>query len=206
MANFAGQLLQEGGQHGVQSIAKVIGVFLLFVTTNLLLFGFLIYKSGVGGGLFAALFGFLFTIYATYRAYSVVKINTAKFVYTHATPLFQRICTRIIERATLLYDTNAGTVEQVVALPTMLDEQFGNRCPRLIHKGVSLLLSRIPVTEILGSMKQNIASVDKDQAGRMLFERIDDYIQSIFERYSMKYVFWLLPVNVLLLLGIGIVF
>ena len=197
--------LFQGGKLGVQSIGKLAGVFVLFAVTNLVLLGVLYYQTGVSGGILGGLLGCLFTAYAVHRTYCVVLISAAKFVYVRSSPLFHKICMRIIEHASEL-DVNEKKREQVIDFSYMMSEQFGNRCPLLIRSGISLLLSRIPMTGMLSDMEQIIASGNREQAGIMLFEKVDHYVhKSIFETNTMKYFFWLLPTNVLLLLGIGMV-
>lgn len=210
------QLLLHSGKHGVRSVSKFIGVLALFIITNLCLFLFLLYRLFAYGyshdelawGIAGVLIGVLFTVYAGYRAYFVVLVDTAKFVYDRSTPLFQGICTRIVGHAFELYnaklDTGGKKLEQIIDYSSLLTEQFGKRCPRTIQRGISFLLARIPVVGMLLELKQVITDGDQERAGMMLHEKIDRYLhESLFEPTNMRFAFWLLPLNIIALIAFG---
>jgi hypothetical protein len=204
---IAAEMLLHSGKHIAVSTGKLAGVLVLFVLTNLLLSVFLFYHAGLFGKLVGVPLGFAFMIYAVIRAYTVVRIDTARAVYDQfLTPLLRQTCTQITERASQL-DTNGKTQDQVTDFLSALPEQFGNRCPRLIRNGISFLLSRIPVSEILSNMEQTISNGNQEQAGKMLFDNINGYVhKSIFQQNKLSAVFWILLANVLSLLLIGIIF
>lgn len=210
------RFLWHGGKYGARSAGKFIGVLALFAVTNLGLFAFFLYRLfayGYSHGdlswvLAGVLLGILFTAYAVYRAYFVVLVDTSKFVYDRSTPLFRRICTQIVGHARELYDSKhdigGRKLDQVIDFSSLVSEQYGKRCPRLVRNGISFLLTRIPVVGMLFELKQVITDGDREQAGIMLYDKVDRYLhESVFEPNNMRFVFWLLPINVVALIVFG---
>lgn len=212
------KLLLHGGKFGVRNAGKFGIVILLFAITNLFLFGFVLYRlfaysyshQELGWTLAAMLLGIIITIYAGYRMYFVVLTDMAKFIYSHSTPLFQEICATIVDHSSELYtkkiDADGKKLAHVIDFSTLLSEQYDNRCPRLIKRGILFLLTQIPVIEMLVGIKEVIADGERDQAKKILFQSIDRYLhKSIFNANNIHFIYWLLPINFVGVTTIGMI-
>jgi hypothetical protein len=213
------KFLLQGGKYGLRSVGKFISVVILFFVTNIILFLFLLYRlfaygythQELGWLICIVIFGILFLLYAGYRAYYVVMIDVFNLMYSNLSPFFHQLCGCIIDHSAELYASNIGKrggkkLEQIICFTSQLSVEFGKRIPRLIQWVFSFILNRIPVIGMLCDMKQTIESGDREKAESQLFGKVDQYIhESIFKPNNLRYIFWLLPLNILFIIVTGII-
>lgn len=193
------QLLRNGGKVGISGIGRLIGIIVLFCFVNLLLLIVAIYKQNIAAGGLVILLGLFCTVYAYNRAYSGIIFDLAKFVYQSASPLFCAICTQIVEQASKFSGKQSGSVriEDVINVQKLVEEKLG-KAPRIICKSISSILKRLPIANMLSGMQNVLASEGKEQAAILLHRKIDKYVEeAIFSRNTISWLFWLLPLNVI---------
>lgn len=217
------RLLREGGKLGLGSVSRLVAILALFVSVNLILFGYAAYKllwvayshSNAGILFFLIVLGTAFTAYAGYRAYFGVVLDIAKFVYGNSSPLFHSICGQIVDHASEFYskhssgvqsgmakiDPDGKNIAKIIDLQKIMTEKYG-KAPRLVRGGVSFVLNRLPIVGMLLELKDVLVADDgKTKATDLLHHKIDRYVEeSIFSQNTIRWVFWLLPLNVLAVL------
>ncbi len=208
------RLLREGGKRGLGSVGRLLGIMLLFGGINVLLFGYAAYRllwlayshQNVGTFVVSICLGLLCLAYAGYRAYFGVVLDLAKFVYQNASPLFHTICGRIVDHASELMTNRSATamdgkmMGKMVDVKNIMAEKYG-KAPRVLQNSVSFILKRIPIAGMLFEMKDVLTPDGKEKATEMLHQRIDRYVEeSLFSQNTISWIFWLLPVNVIVLL------
>jgi hypothetical protein len=189
------QLLRNGGKVGLSGIGRLAGIILLFGFVNLLLLIIALYKQNYAAGGLVLLLGLFCTIYAGKRAYFGIILDLAKFIYQNASPLFRAICEQIVEQAGKV--SGNGRVEDIINVKKLIEEKLG-KAPAIICKGVSLILKRLPIANMLSDMQNVLATESKERAAALLHQKIDKYVEeSIFSKNTISWLFWLLPLNVI---------
>jgi len=194
------RLLREGSKIGLGSVGRLCGILLLFCTVNLLLLGYAIYKWNIGAIALVMILGLLCTAYAGKRTYLIVILDLAKLVYKNTSPLFHIICAQIVEHISKFREKQAINIqiEKVINVQKIIEDKLG-KVPRIITNSVSFVLKQIPITNMLSDIQNVFVSGDKEQATAFLHEKIDKYVEeSIFCKNTITWIFWLLPLNVII--------
>jgi hypothetical protein len=211
LLNKPWRLIVEGGKFGIKSIKKFFGIIALFAITNTILFFYSIVCSFSTPFTFSKLFfvllvfliGLGITIYSGYRAYQIVILDTLMVVYKNLTPHFQKASALIVEKAASMLKANAnlkeGQLTKVIDVGQMINQHY-SKSPALLRKGITMILNRIPLLKILTEIKGDILSGNKAQASVKLYTKLDEFItDTIFGNNNTKWVWWLLPLNILIL-------
>jgi len=196
------QLLRNGGKVGLSGFGRLIGILLLFSIVNLLLLVYAIYKQNIIACILVVIIGLLCTVYAGKRAYLGIIFDLTKYIYQNASSLFHVICEQIIDQASKFSGKQSGNVrvENIINVQKIIEDKLG-KAPRIICKGISLLLKRLPIADMLSDLQNVITSEGKERVAVLLHQKIDKYVEeSIFSRNTISWIFWLLPLNVIVLL------
>lgn len=204
-------LIKEGGKLGLKSVKRFFIILLLFAFSNLLLFFFalsrLISANFEWRKLWLLLLIFLlgtgFTLYAGYKTYRYVLVDAMQAVYGNLTSFFYGISEQIIEKT---YGISGGKIDMHKNLNKTLD--FGKmvhskyrKIPKILRKGIVLMLSKIPVAGILLSLQNDITNNNKTEASTKLYQKIDQFISgNIFKKNNTLWLCWLFPLNILVLI------
>ena len=145
--------------------------------------------------------GILITIAGLYLTYKYLLIDGIKVIYESLTPFFQRLSSLLIDKTSDLIanKTNIGDqhIEKAFKTGNIIAEVYGNKTPKLVKKGASLIVKQLPFTELIGEAKNCLKDRDKEKASDLLFVQIDNYVKSsIIGNNSMKFLYWLLPLNI----------
>ncbi|OJJ17553.1 hypothetical protein BKI52_27205 [marine bacterium AO1-C] len=206
------QLIKEGGKLGVKGIKRFFGLLFLFGTINGLLLLVAVVKlllneinrnNLIGLGL-VALVGVVALYYTAYRAYQYVLLDTIRVIYENLAPFFQKVCSIIVDKTEKLFTSknslNNSTLAKTIDFSKLVYEQF-QKTPKFIRGGIVMVLEKIPFTGMLMEFKDDISEGRKEDASQKLFQKMDDFIQNtIFGSNNTQWVWWLLPLNIVVTL------
>lgn len=206
-------LLKEGGRLGITGVKRFFTVLFLFAISNTILFFYSIIRlfstgfefSKVGYVFVVLILGLIVTFYAAYRTYHYVIIDTIRVIYENVSPLFRKIADLIIDRAANLLQgkRKANISEQqlmkVLDFKSMVNSKF-QIVPNFIRKGIILILKKIPFIGMVIELEEEIQQGNKAEAGAKLHDKMDNFISDyVFGMNNTKWVWWLLPVNIIVL-------
>ncbi|MFV0304387.1 MAG: hypothetical protein ACK5IC_02755 [Moheibacter sp.] len=203
------KLLKESSKLGFNGVKKLITVIFLFSVTNLLLLFYAIYvlRSDYSSGklpytLLVLIIGIAVTIFAVYKTYQYIILETLRSLYDSMTPYVEGIANSIIDK----YETYSGKevnlsenqLARTLNYGIILSEKY-QKMPSLLRKSIVFLLNRIPVVGILLDLSDNMSNSTKEEASGILYSRINSYVyDSIFGNNNMKWIWWLLPLNIII--------
>lgn len=204
------RLLKEGGKFGIDGVKKMFTHAFLFGFTNFFLFLYAIYRffaselsvPHAGYILLVLAIGVGITAYAIYRTYNYLIINTLGALYANSSSFFQKIVAGIIDKVDGLIDgtkeVTDAQLQKAISLGNMVNEKYA-KMPGLFRKGMNLLLNRIPIVSMVMEIKGDLKTGDKAGASIKLYTKMDNFVtESIFGSNNTNWVWWLLPLNVVI--------
>lgn len=149
------------------------------------------------------LIGVLCTIAAVFFTYKYLLIDGIKVIYGHLNPFFKRLSGIIVDKvsnfATDKVHISDKHIEKAFNIGDVFAEVYGKRVPKLMQKGISYIVKRLPLSEFIFNIRDCIRDKEKEKASELLFEQIDAYIgQNILGGNNMKFLYWLIPLNIIL--------
>lgn len=205
------KLILQGGKNGVKGVRRFFTVVFLFMISNTILFFYAIKRLFTVDFEFnKLLFVFLVlilglgvTIYAGYRVYNYVIIDTIRVIYENLRSFFMRVCSLIIDKSANLLSGKEKITDAELAkkldVAKMINSEF-KKIPKFLRKGIIMILNKIPFLGMLIDLKQDIENGNKTQATAKLHNKIDTFIsENIFGNNNTKWVLLLLPANIIIL-------
>jgi hypothetical protein len=196
----------------VHGAKRFFSVLFLFSLSNTVLFLFAIVRAFSTDFAFSKLLylflvlviGICFTIYAAYRTYQYVVIDTMRVVYGDLAPYFQKVSEHLVDKVAGTIQGKVGLSDEQLTkamdLGNLINSKFTGT-PRFLRKGIVLILKRIPIAGMLLDLKEELSMGNKQAVSAKLYTQVDSFISgSIFGKNNTNWVWWLLPVNVLVLL------
>ncbi|AUC75531.1 hypothetical protein [Olleya sp. Bg11-27] len=206
------QLIKEGGKLGVNGVKRFFTVLFLFSVSNTFLFLYSINRlfstdfefRKLLVVCFVLIIGLSLTIYSAYRTYHYVVIDTIRVIYENLSSFFQKISQLIIDKVEHLFqgkvDLSDTKLTKALDFGTMVNSKY-QKTPKFLRKGIVLILNKIPFFGMLTDLKEDISKGNKVEASTKLYNKMDGFItESIFGNNNTKWVWWLLPLNILLLI------
>ena len=148
--------------------------------------------------------GILFTVFAIYKAYQFVLVEIFGYAYQQSSGLFHKLSDLIVENSEKILNksSNNKSVAQAIDYAGVLKEKF-ERTPKFLSKAVAFLLNRVPLLGMVKNVQSEIAQGNKEAASAQLYGEMDTFIsQNIFGSNNTKWVYWLLPLNIIVMLAI----
>ena len=205
------RLIKEGGKLGVNGVKRFFTVLFLFSITNTILFFYAIsrlflanFESGKIGFVFLVLIiGIGVTIYSAYRTYQYVVIDTIRVIYENLSSFFKKISELVIDKVegSLKGKVNLtdNQLNKALDVGKMVNSKF-QKTPKFLRKGIILILKKIPFVGMIVDVKEDILNGNKIEASTKLYNKMDGFISdSIFGNNNTKWVWWLLPLNIIVL-------
>jgi len=200
-------LLSTTGKFGLKGAKYFSGVFVLFGLLNIIFFSISIFKLKViesmplyiTGVVLVFLIGVGLTALAGYFTYKYLIIDGLKHAYKQMSPFFRKLSGKIVEQSGKVVDNNIKKEhrEKALNIGNMISEIYGRKVPRYVRRGISFIVNRIPYSDLILNIRDTIQNGDKDEASNLLYNEIDNYITySILGNNSMKWIYWLLPLNI----------
>jgi len=196
-------------KYGIKSFGKVIGVFLLFAFINfvcgILILSQWIYSSYTTENgklmLIVILLGIVFTVYATTKAYRNFIFDIMKSSYKKLTPVFKKLSSSFVQNSDAIrtgeFEVKQKEIKKVLRTGGFINEQK-QRLPKVLQKGVWLLLKQIPIIGMLAEIDETVRQENKEKASEELFHKMDTHIENkLLNQISFKWIFWLLPLNII---------
>ena len=203
------RLIKEGGKLGVKGVKRFFTILFLFAFSNTILFLYAVVRLFSTDFQFVKVFyillvlliGLALTIYASYRTYQYVIIDTIRVVYENLSSFFHKISELIIDRVEGLFqgkvDLTNNQLTKALDFGKLVNSKF-QRTPKFLRKGIILILNKIPFVGMLMDLKEEIMKGNKIEASAKLYHKMDGFISdSIFSNNNTRWVWWLLPLNIL---------
>ncbi|PXV63149.1 hypothetical protein CLV62_11531 [Dysgonomonas alginatilytica] len=204
------QLFKDAGKQSLKALKWFLIVLLSFGFPNIILFIVSILKYGsrpFGESslciIIILLTGLCFTFFALYITYKYLLIDTLSIAYQYLTPLFKKICVKIIDKVISGGNRLTGRhdIEKTLNVGSLMIEVYGKQLPSYVRKSVIFILNRVPFNDFLFNMQDDLKSGRKDSRtlSEMLYLQLDSYIiNTFFKGNSMKWMFWFLPLNIII--------
>jgi len=147
--------------------------------------------------------GVLCTVGGMFLTYKYLLMDGLKVLYSHLAPFFKKLSTVIIDKisdvATNKVHITGQHIEKAFNIGNIIVEVYGNKVPKFAQKGITFMVKRIPFADLIGEAKDSLKDQDKEKASNLLYSQIDNYINtSILGGSSMKFLYWLIPLNIVL--------
>ncbi|SHF68639.1 hypothetical protein [Dysgonomonas macrotermitis] len=199
-------LLKDGAKQSLKAIRLFSLVLLLFGFSNLVLFIIDIYKyynsivelSSLWLFL-AVLVGIIFTAIGLLFTYKYLIINTIDIAYKYLRPFFQKVCIKIIDIVVSKSNKVTGKdLHKTLNVGGIMLEVYGKKLPKYFQKALIFVLRKIPFGDFLIAMQNDLAqNNDNNSLSQILYNHLDKYITgNILGSESMKWIYWLYPVNI----------
>ena len=212
LLNHPWRLIKEGGKLGVNGVKRLFTVLLLFSISNTILFFYSINRLFSTGFEFSKLLvvllvliiGVGLTIFSAYRTYQYIVIDTLRVIYENLSSFFQRISELIIDKVESVFqgkaDLSNNQLTKALDFGKMVNSKY-QKLPKFLRKGIILILNRIPFVGMLIDLKEDILNGHKAEASTKLYNKMQGFIvDSIFGNNNTRWVWWLLPLNIIILL------
>lgn len=204
------ELIKDAGRQSLKAIKWFIIVLLSFGLPNIIFFIISLFKYSNRAlnessiCLFIVLFvGLISTAFALYCTYKYILVDTLHIAYKYLTPLFKRICVKIIDKVISGGNKLMGKrdIEKALNVSSLMIEVYGKKLPGYLLKSVLFIVKRIPFSDFLFNMQDDLKGGGKDSKAlsEMLYAQLDVYITNTFFRNnSMKWIVWFLPLNIII--------
>lgn len=204
------QLFKDAGSQSLKALKWFLIVLFSFGILNIIFFIISLLKYGnrpFGGSslyMLAILFiGLCSTIFALFSTYKYILIDTLGITYKYLTSLFKRICVKIIDKVISGGNRLTGKrdIEKTLNVGSLMIEIYGKQLPNYVKKSVIFILNRIPFSDFLFNMQNDLKSEKKDskELSEILYIQLDSYINNaFFKKNSMRWMLWLLPLNIII--------
>lgn len=196
------QLGKDAAKQTAKSAGLFVGVLFIFSLINIF---FLLYsfmgtdKAKVLYGIVTLLIGITVITFSVTTVYRYIVIDAVRVVYGYLTPFFKTICVKTINMA--IDKGNKLTkkdIEQKLNVGSLMIEIYGKKAPKYVQKGLLFILGKIPFNTFLVNMQQELSEKkDTRRLSEILYKQLNDYMTLFFNENSMKWVFWLVLLNLL---------
>ena len=214
LLNHPWKLIKEGGKFGVNGVKRFFTILFLFSISNTILFFYSISKlfstdfefSKIFYAFLVLVIGLGITIYASYRTYQYVIIDTMRVIYENLSSFFKKISELIIDKSEGLFqgkaDLSDNQLTKALDFGKIVNSKY-QKTPAFLRKGIILILNKIPFVGMLIDLKEDIVKGNKIEASTKLYSKMDGFISgTIFGNNNTNWVWWLLPINILILIGV----
>jgi hypothetical protein len=204
-------LFKEGGKLGITGIKRFFTVLFLFAISNTILFFYSVVRlfstsfefSKIGYVFLIFILGVGMTIYAAYRTYHYVIIDTLRVIYENLSSLFKKIAELIIDKVAGLFEGKGNVSEDQLTkafdFKKMVNSSF-QIVPKFLRKGIIQILNKIPFVGMVLELKGEIQKGNKAEASAQLYTKMDNFItEYIFGSNNTNWVWWVLPANIIVL-------
>lgn len=137
------------------------------------------------------------SIAAVFLAHEYFLIDTFRVAYAHLVPVFRSLCNSIAKR---IAEGNTGFIKKGYDWSETIAESFeaaySRKVPRLIRSVIRFVLEQIPFADIMYHISIDAHTGDTEKLGADIYTQFDAYLHKrFFNENSMKWIFWLLPLN-----------
>jgi len=207
--------LRKNGKEGFKIIRGMISTVVLFGFINFLLIIYSAYKYFSNESetvkiayLFLAIIACVaFVIISYIKSYRNAITKTINLAYDKFNFLLKKLCNLIIEKVDTIFKTKKENIKsedlkKVINVYDIADKTF-TKLPKFVVKGITLLLNRIPIMDLVLDFKNDILQGKKTEASEKLFTKVDTQVkESLLSEASKSWVYWLLPLNIIVVLVI----
>ena len=202
------RLFFEAKKVGGKGISRIILLVILFGFINFisLIFGFVkMFSSNDSLNVFflgsILVLGISITILAGTKSYNYALTNAFGAIYSKLSPIFRKLCTVIIDKSEQVLqntlEAKDGKLKEIMDIGNLLHSTFHN-LPKFAQNKIEKMLNETPIPAMVLELKSDILNGQKEVASQKLHHQIDSYLtETFFANNSTKWVYWLLPLNIL---------
>ena len=204
-------LVKVAKQFSFKSLKYFVLVAILFAVVNIFIFSRAIISLKVIESMPTYILvliliffvGVFLTVLATYLTYRFLLLDGLAIIYTRSTPFFKKLSVIIIDKFEYLVvdkiKLKDSRVNKLFDVGAILTDVYGQKIPFVVQKSLAFLVNKIPLSELLFNIKDTLKDRDSEKASILLYNQMDNYIQgSLLGKGSMKWIFWFLPLNIIL--------
>lgn len=210
------KLIRNSGALGIKGagaffgiIATAIIINVAFLIIALVSTAISVFQTGLISLVLVLLAGALFCFVMIRKAYGFAFTKVLELLYRGIRPLFKKLCSAIIDKI-------ADEVNKRKSPNTFFENSAGMYAiyndklaalPPFARKALWFVIKRIPFVKFIDKeITDVILKGDNTRAAEVLFTRTDNYItENIFEANNLKWLWWMLPLNIAVQLALIIV-
>lgn len=202
-------LLVQGAGTGLVAARKVLFLLFLFFLCNFFLSIYGIYRFFVNDAIIShlpwvlgvVLVGFIGTALAAYKGYQYALLGAIQLCYNAMNGVFHQLSTFIVKKAAEIMKTGSNAEDKNLAhalnIADMVNQRF-KKLPRLLRKGIIMVLKRVPILGMLTDLRGDIVQGNTEVASKKLFTKIDEFIQDmIFSKNTTRWLWIVFFANML---------
>lgn len=214
------RFVKAGGRIGAQSTSRfmlLLGLFGALNTLGLIVAIYRLFSTGFGFGkllvvILVLAMGVAFTVFAAIRAYQYVQIRAMAMLYKEMAVVLRKVADQLVDWLSQRFQGQTQLMEQGLSKANMVQDLLRSgslKFPKPVKKAVVFLLNRVPLTQMVLSVKEEVLQGRKTEAGVKLYKRFDEHIANVvLKENTTNWLRWLLPLNIALLVlliafGIG---
>ncbi|MEE9349584.1 MAG: hypothetical protein V3U80_06010 [Flavobacteriaceae bacterium] len=198
------ELVDNASKIGIKSILKMLPMVFIFALVNTIIYIYSLFGGFEDNVLrntsLVFLIGLLFTFIAGYKTYRYVMVTIFSSVYHLFTPFIRKVSNAVVAKGDSLLQGKKTKNSKVIDVGKLLTNSY-NKVPGFLKFGMTFLINRIPFVEMLMDLKSNMDENESDQVkSDQLYYKINDYVKTdVFDSNTTKWVYWLLPLNIAVL-------
>lgn len=206
------KLIKQGGNYGVRGVKRFFTIILSFMFCNILLFFYSLIKAFSSGFEFGKLgfvfliliFGIAATIFAGYKTYQFIVLDTMRVIYENMSSLFKKMSDALIDKSEEFLkdklEVKNEQLQKTLDISKIITEKY-DAVPSILKKGIFMVMEKIPVVGMITDLREDILEGKKDEASSKLYQKMNAFISdSIFSKNNTNWVFWMLPANIIIVL------
>ncbi|WP_375237874.1 hypothetical protein [Aurantibacter sp.] len=129
-----------------------------------------------------------------------------RVIYENLSSFFKKISELVIDKAEGLFqgkiDLSDNQLTKALDFGKIVNSKY-QKTPAFLRKGIILILNKIPFVGMLIDLKEDIVKGNKIEASTKLYSKMDGFISgTIFGNNNTKWVWWLLPLNIIILIAL----
>jgi len=206
------QLLKDAGKQAIKAVKWLFISIFSFSILNILFLLIALFRGENTNKIHIILtlvIGVVIIVFAFTKTYRYILIDALSVAYRYLTPLFKKISIKIINIVVAGGNKITGRdINKSLNVGSLMLEIYGKKAPGYVQKGLQLVLNIIPFGSFLTSMQKELSEKKNNKVlSEILYKYMDEYIiNSIFKENTMKWMLWLLLANIVIQIGLIILF
>ena len=211
-------LLKDKGKIGLNGFIRLVAVVGLFLFTNLILMIIAIVSfantemtnTQTIWLIATAVVGIVSTAFAFIKTYRYLILDVMKIAYSTLEGVLRKLCLRIVE--VLIEKSKEQQQIHKEKIIKIINTYFSTqkvflKFPGIIRKGLILILKKVPFYDFVMEFKEMILTGNTEEISNELYIKVDTFIvEEVLGSATMKWLFWLLPLNILIVSVIIVTF
>lgn len=204
------KLVAQGSRFGLNGAKFFIKVLVTFLVMNVLIVFYSLYEIIVNFEYNKLLYLILIIIiaigfisYAMKKAYQYVTSEVLKLLYKNLSVLFKSFCSILVEEIgkSIKKNPNRSKIDfsKTLNITSMINDNF-EQTPKLLKKGLILLIGRVPFLSIVTEHFEIFMQGDSEQMNIKMYGKADSFINEFLTKnLNTSWYFQTITLNFLIL-------